>query len=597
MFSRKIRESADSLNIISNVKTSEFLDAINDDEIRKIDKLLKDPELLIWKIKDVNGYTCLHRTVFKNNYDLSLEIIEKVKKEIGISRKYKIENYINEKTNEGFTALHYATINGNMQIIKLLKQFGAKIEAVTNLGKNVLHLAAESNQPSTLIYFLLNEPLDILNVDENGSTPLHWACYSGALESVLYLLSLKANINALDKEKFTPLHLASTNNREKIVRLLLQYGADKNILNNHNELPIDIARKKNYMNIVNILSDKEFYPLCTLDVPTTYIKPKDIYKKMMLLMIIIPEIIIFILVLPFLEEMYHTYVNLGTVFLCLLTYIIFINKDPGYLKNHQLINECKLEDIKNPFKKLIDQEVDLKNYCPICYVENSNNDDDNDSNDNKIIIKHCFLCNKCVLELSHHCFWINKCIGRNNKIAYLSFILFSFIYALYSIFICSNLLFDTVYISYEKKFPPSWFNLAIDRGFRVLGAGVVIVYAIIITFPLFFLFMIEIFKSFNLFEKKKDVNLIEENDDVDNIRIKNPIEMEKRINEPLIVNDDIMNNKEEEINININIENEEKKNNIINNEEKENDNSHNINIPNESFPLVDMNRPSNKSMK
>ena len=52
MFSRRIRESTDSLNIISNVKTSEFLVAINDDEIRKIDKLLNDPELLIWKIKD-----------------------------------------------------------------------------------------------------------------------------------------------------------------------------------------------------------------------------------------------------------------------------------------------------------------------------------------------------------------------------------------------------------------------------------------------------------------------------------------------------------------------------------------------------------------
>ena len=387
----------------------------------------------------------------------------------------------------------------------------------------------------------------------------------------------------------------------------MQHGADKNILNIHNELPIDIARKKNYMKIVNLLSDKEFYPLCTLDFPTAYIQPKDIYKKIMLLMIIIPEITIFILVLPFLEEMYHTYVNLGTFFLCLLPYIIFINKDPGYIKNHELINECKLEDIKNPLKKLIDQEVDLKNYCPICYVENSNYNDDNDRNNNRINIKHCFLCNKCVIDLNHHCFWINKCVGKNNKIIYLSFIIFSLVYALYSIFICCNLLFDTVYISYDKKFPPSWFNLAIDRGFRVLGAGVVIVYAIIITFPLSFIFMIEIFKSFNLFEKKKNINLIGENDDNkdfyyddENAKIKNSIEMEKHINEPLIENDNKDIKEEEEIKININIENEEKKNDIINNKEekeKENNNAHKFNIPKDNFPLVDMNRPSNQSMK
>ena len=74
--------------------------------------------------------------------------------------------------------------------------------------------------------------------------------------------------------------------------------------------------------------------------------------------------------------------------------------------------------------------------------------------------------------------------------------------------------------------------------------------------------------------------------------------MEKRINEPLIDNDKKDNKEEDKINININIENEEIKNNIINNEEKEKegDNSHKINIPKESFPLVDLNRPSNKSM-
>ena len=149
--------------------------------------------------------------------------------------------------------------------------------------------------------------------------------------------------------------------------------------------------------------------------------------------------------------------------------------------------------------------------------------------------------------------------------------------------------------------------MAIDRGFRVLGAGVVIVYAIIITFPLFFLFMIQIFKSFNLFEKKKNINLIGENDDNkdfyyddENAKIKNSIEMEKHINEPLIENDNKDINEEEEIKININIENEDKKNDIINNKEekeKENNNAHKFNIPKDNFPLVDMNRPSNQSMK
>ena len=89
-------------------------------------------------------------------------------------------------------------------------------------------------------------------------------------------------------------------------------------------------------------------------------------------MIIIPEIIIFILVLPFLEEMYHTYVNFSTFFLCLLSFIILIFKNPGYQKNMELIKQCGGEANNKPLKKLVDDNFDLKNICPICFVENIN---------------------------------------------------------------------------------------------------------------------------------------------------------------------------------------------------------------------------------
>ena len=102
-------------------------------------------------------------------------------------------------------------------------------------------------------------------------------------------------------------------------------------------------------------------------------------------MIIIPEIIIFILVLPLLEEMYHMLISL--LFLCLLTFIILIFKNPGYQKNMELIKQCGGEANNKPLKKLIDDNFDFKSYCPICFVENINNN-----------IKNCFLCNKCVSE-------------------------------------------------------------------------------------------------------------------------------------------------------------------------------------------------------
>ena len=488
MFSRRLTSSSkgsSSFNL--NVEASEFLEAINQNDIEKAKSYINS--LKIWQIKDENGLTPLHYSVFRNNYDLTTIIINEVKKGLGISSN-KISNFINEKTNEGFTALHYAVNNGNLLIVQLLKQYGAKFEAVTNLGKNAVHIAAEANQVTMLMYLIFNEALDIFCLDENGSTPLHWACYSGAFEAVDYLLSLKADINAQDKERITPLFLAVDNKRENIVRILLMNGADKNLPNKKNELPINIARKKNYVRIKNLLKDKEYNPLCTLESPPKYIEPSNIYRKLILFLIIIVELIIFILILPFLEDIYHLFVNLGSFALCLLSFIIFMYKDPGYQKNNKLIKDCGGEKNNKPLKTLLDIGMKLENYCPKCYIEKKKN------------ITHCFICDECVLEMSHHCFWINKCIGKNNKFFYLLFIFFSFIYALESIFICSNLIFDTVTIPYIKSFFPSWIYFDIDRGFRVLGAAIVLVLSFLLSFPLFFLFMIEMFKLCGLLGKK-----------------------------------------------------------------------------------------------
>ena len=581
MFSRRLTSSSkgsSSFNL--NVEASEFLEAINQNDIEKAKSYINS--LKIWQIKDENGLTPLHYSVFRNNYDLTTIIINEVKKGLGISSN-KISNFINEKTNEGFTALHYAVNNGNLLIVQLLKQYGAKFEEVTNLGKNAVHIAAEANQVTMLMYLILNEALDIFCLDENGSTPLHWACYSGAFEAVDYLLSLKADINAQDKERITPLFLAVDNKRENIVRILLMNGADKNLPNKKNELPINIARKKNYVRIKNLLKDKEYNPLCTLESPPKYIEPSNIYRKLILFLIIIVELIIFILILPFLEDIYHLFVNLGSFALCLLSFIIFMYKDPGYQKNTKLIKDCGGEKNNKPLKTLLDIGMKLENYCPKCYIEKKKN------------ITHCFICDECVLEMSHHCFWINKCIGKNNKFFYLLFIFFSFIFALESIFICSNLIFDTVTIPYIKSFFPSWIYFDIDRGFRVLGAAIVLVLAFLISFPLFFLFMIEMFKLCGLLGKKfyeknkmkelgkididedKKINLLEEKE--------NKIELNnKKINEIIIEDKNLEEN-------NNSLDNEEKEYNI--NSKEENESS--FKLPEKNFPLGDL-RPSDANI-
>ena len=492
MFSRRLSNQPTFIDQTNDSSSVEFFECIKNKDITQIKNYFGNPNLRVWEFKQEDDYTCLHKAVFMNDLDIVQVILYELKKRLGLGANAAMTKFVNEKTTEGITALHYAAYKGNVEIAKLLILNGANSDAASNRGKNVMHLAAEGNQPSMMIYFMSYENQDIFSIDDCGSTPLHWACYSGAEEAVLFLLSLNANINAKDKEGLTPLHLSVIAKKEKIVLRLLQKGADKTISNNNGEIPYDLAKKKNYYEIMYLLMDKDYNPLCTLESPIEKIETNDVYKKFIWLMILVPELIDFFLIEPFLEGIIHTIVNLSAFGVTVLLYLVLLGKEPGYKVNEELLKESSGEYV---FKSLSDKGIDIKPYCPTCLTKKSPN------------IRHCFVCEKCVENFSHHCFWLNCCIGKGNKVIYFLFIFFSQIYALHSLFMCFELFFDDVNLPYEKSFPPSWFNFGMDdRGFRILGAAIVAVSSSIVGFVLSFLVLVELFKCCNLFDKKASHN-------------------------------------------------------------------------------------------
>ena len=509
----------------SELNSHDFFEAIKEGDIEKCNKIISETDIKIWELADEKSNTVLHYSVFQNNYELTLLVLEETKKGFGINSLNKMPNYINSKNKDGITSLHYSVIKGNIKIFDLLKKYGGNLDTVTNTGKNIMHLAAESNQPTMMIYLFLNEGREVTSVDESGSTPLHWACYYQAEECVNYLLNIpNVDINAQDRDRITPLNIAVSNNKVNLVKLLLRKGADKNIKGRNNQLPIDIATKKNFYHI-----------------------------RLILALLIVCEIIIIIFVLPFLDNLIFYVINLFLFILTILAYILISCIEPGYQKNKALVQECRGEDNYKCWKKLVEDGDDLRKYCPVCYVIRSND------------IKHCFICNKCVKDISHHCFWFNKCIGRKNKPYYITFLLITFLFCVYTIFICTYLLFDTVNIPFASLLP-TWFYLGIDRGFRVLGATLVSLVAMIFSYPLFFLFMIEMFKLCGLLGKK--------NKDIENLIIDNGPKINKEININIDNNDNNnleLKNKENDIIVNDNIEQNE-----------ENDNDEN----NNKFPLI-----------
>lgn len=546
MFSRVSTTKQENNQNNGNKNINEYFELIQEKNIDKLRECIGNSDDKIWELKDENGYTILHKAVFNGDMGITQLIIEEVKKRIGLNSKNALTKFLNEKTNEGYTVLHYAANKGNIEMLKYLMKSGASIMETTNFGKNVLHMAAEGNQPSMIIFLISKENQSLDCVDENGSTPLHRACYCGGEEAVNFLIYLGADINAQDKEKLTPLHLAVLGENEKIVSKLLQKNANKNLSNGKGELPIDLARKKNCTKIINILDDDDdINPLCSIETPKNYIEPNKAYKNIIYLMIIVPEIIIYILILPYLYGYIESYINLPLFVICLLSYFIFLGKDPGYRKNTELEKEAKNNEY--PLSLKVNSGEDVRNYCPKCYIQKAKN------------IKHCFICDKCVENFNHHCFWINKCIGKNNKFFYILFIFFSLLYTNHSLYICFELFWDDVNLPYETKILHLY--LFKDRAIRVLGAAIVGVFSLIVGLPLWFLLFIELTK---LCEKKEkdifDNLLIESKSKKDNKPI---VELQGKEGDedgyaPLLPNK----NKDEDDNNNINNIND---NNIINN--------------------------------
>ena len=101
----------------------------------------------------------------------------------------------------------------------------------------------------------------------------------------------------------------------------------------------------------------------------------------------------------------------------------------------------------------------------------------------------------------------------------------------YSLYICLELLFDDVNLPYDKKYlDVPIFNKY--RGFKVLGASAVGVFSLLVGLPLWFLFLIEIFKKFGCLKKNKNIIESQLQEIILRTNSKNP---EKLINEPSMV--------------------------------------------------------------
>jgi len=253
------------LKEVSNIyeyKTELFKAIINNNNMDAV-KFLKVENFNFWEVAEdnnftgnINFYIVLHRAVYCNSNYIVFSIVELLFDRLKPDKRvHIIKQFINRKTDNGDSALAYASYRGNIEIIKLLITHGADIYSLTNTGQNVLHIAAQGDQPESIIYFKEKFGMDINIKDHSGSTPLHWACHTGSELSLNFLISYGADVNSRDAVGITPLHLSAISEKIRIIKKLLQNGADKHIVDNKGRTPYIVARDRNKTTVLELLED------------------------------------------------------------------------------------------------------------------------------------------------------------------------------------------------------------------------------------------------------------------------------------------------------------------------------------------------------
>jgi ankyrin repeat protein len=115
-----------------------------------------------------------------------------------------------------------------------------------------LHHAASSNRLQ-IVQLLLDRGADVNAKDHNGRTPLHVASLEGEMQVVHALLDRGADINIQTKNGSTPLHDAVCVLHVEYARALLDRGADFHRVDNKGRTPLHFAASSGHLDVVHHL--------------------------------------------------------------------------------------------------------------------------------------------------------------------------------------------------------------------------------------------------------------------------------------------------------------------------------------------------------
>jgi ankyrin repeat protein len=128
---------------------------------------------------------------------------------------------------DGMTALHWAAMNGDLEMVHMLLAAGANLKAATRIDAATPLLLAAENGRAAVVGALLDAGADAAAADVSGTTALMLAASAGHADALVALLRHGADVNARDRVmQRTALMFAAGRNRVDAIKALLAAGAD-----------------------------------------------------------------------------------------------------------------------------------------------------------------------------------------------------------------------------------------------------------------------------------------------------------------------------------------------------------------------------------
>lgn len=197
-------------------------------------------------VYDSLGYNCLHYASLQGNRDVLELLIDKCK------------NLEHDKNSRNLSPLHLLAYHDYKEAIEILVRYLTNLDVKENNGRTPLDLACFQGSVSSVECLMLNGASSLTYDSINNRTPIHAACYNGFDECIKPIVMLatidkQRLLESRDKHGRTPLMVAVEQGHLNTIDYLIGHNIDLNLVDNYGCTSLHRAAALGYDECCNLL--------------------------------------------------------------------------------------------------------------------------------------------------------------------------------------------------------------------------------------------------------------------------------------------------------------------------------------------------------